>query len=81
MVTNLDIQRKVCFLDCLTFEDATDRLSRNVCKLTTNLRCVTSQKNEDMNGIPLHVGRFTNHRKNAWKNGGKAGEKESHGRP
>ena len=46
MVTNLDIQRKVCFLDCLTLEDATDRLSRNVCKLTTNLRCVTSQKNE-----------------------------------
>jgi len=31
-----------------------------------------------MKGILLHVGRFTNHRKSAWKNGGEAVEKESH---
>ena len=28
--TNLDIQRKVYYLDCLTLENATYRLSRNV---------------------------------------------------
>jgi len=32
----------------LTLEDETDRFSRNVCKLNTNLRCVTWQKNEDV---------------------------------
>ena len=29
---------------CLTLEDGTDRLSRNVGKLTTSLRCIASQK-------------------------------------
>ena len=33
----------------LTLEDGTDRFSWNVCNLNTNLRCVTWQKNEDVN--------------------------------
>jgi len=33
----------------LTLEDGTDRFSRNVCNLNTNLRYVTWQKNEDVN--------------------------------
>jgi hypothetical protein len=35
-------------LDCFSFEDGTDRFSRNVGNSNTNLRCVTSQKSEDL---------------------------------
>ena len=35
-------------LDCFSLEDGTDRLSRNVGNSNTNLRCVTSQKSEDL---------------------------------
>jgi hypothetical protein len=35
-------------LDCFSLEDRTDRLSRNVSNSATNLRCVTSQKSEDL---------------------------------
>ena len=34
--------------DSFTLEDGTDRLSQNLGDLTTNLGCVTSQKNEDL---------------------------------
>ena len=33
-------------LDCLTIEDGTDRLSRNVGNLTNNLHCVRYHKSE-----------------------------------
>jgi hypothetical protein len=36
--------------DCSTFEDGTDRLSRNV---GNDLRCVTSQKSEGLKTIPV----------------------------
>jgi hypothetical protein len=36
------------FLKCLTLENGTDRLSRNVGNVTTNPRCVTSQKSGDL---------------------------------
>jgi hypothetical protein len=35
-------------LDCFSLEDGTDRFSRNVGNSNTNLRCVTSQKSEDL---------------------------------
>jgi len=36
------------FVDCRNLEDGTDRLSRNVCNLTTNKHCVTSKNSADL---------------------------------
>jgi hypothetical protein len=41
----------ICLLGCLTLEYGTDRLSRNVGKQTTNLRCVKCQTKEDLRKI------------------------------
>jgi hypothetical protein len=43
-----DRDQEEFLLDCLTLEDGTDSLSQNVGDITTNLRCVTSQKSVDL---------------------------------
>jgi hypothetical protein len=45
-------------MDCLTTEDGTDRLYRNVGKPTTNPRCVTSKNNNWCNVLWLENNRL-----------------------